>query len=268
MTVRDYQVEAVLAECYGHAGRAWAKLVMRYGGGSKPETRKEVEGVSRDHFFRVPPNVPQQIKDLIVQPTARFTTCCGREHPTAGRYLRRAAARRVGGARRGVSRRRLIVRGSSSTLSPPTHSLYSQRRSFFPTPFLPAVWDTEFTMPVVDMHKTSDGVSNSDGRISYYEKRPIEQVLKAVEGDATSNVKLRTLTSERSKLPYNMSRSQAEAVLRAIDVPYRRVEALSIIRDHLDSSCEAWAQEIASRRRRRCRSGNCAATRSSACSDK
>ena len=27
MTVRDYQVEAVLAECYGHAGRAWAKLV-------------------------------------------------------------------------------------------------------------------------------------------------------------------------------------------------------------------------------------------------
>ena len=69
MTVRDYQVEAVLAECYGHAGRAWAKLVMRYGGGSKPETRKEVEGVSRDHFFRVPPNVPQQIKDLIVQPT-------------------------------------------------------------------------------------------------------------------------------------------------------------------------------------------------------
>ena len=25
--------------------------------------------MSRDHFFRVPPNVPQQIKDLIVQPT-------------------------------------------------------------------------------------------------------------------------------------------------------------------------------------------------------
>ena len=105
------------------------------------------------------------------------------------------------------------------------------------------VWETELKPPVIDLLEVSS-VPVSNGFLAFPERVPISQVLTLLEGDATSNSKLRLLQEQLSKLPPHLSRTQAEALLRCFDIPMRRVQALELIRSRLAHADAAWADEI------------------------
>ena len=105
------------------------------------------------------------------------------------------------------------------------------------------VWESELKPPVIDLLEVSS-VPVSSGHLAFPERVVISDVLTVLEGDATSNSKLRLLQEQLSKLPRQLSRAQAEAVLRCFDIPMRRVQALELIRTRLAGADAAWADEI------------------------
>jgi len=105
-------------------------------------------------------------------------------------------------------------------------------------------WDDDFKPPKVDVLESTSNVPKSTGYISPGERAPIASTLRALEGDATSNVKLRALMHALPQLPSTLSRTQAEAIMRCFDVVMRRVQALSLIRDRIDPVYDEWAAEI------------------------
>ena len=104
-------------------------------------------------------------------------------------------------------------------------------------------------MPTIDLLTNTSSVPPSDGRLDYAERSQIRPVLDALEGDATCNAKLALLQASLPRLPSRLTRPQAEALLRTLSIPMRRVNAIHILRDRIPSGggpagFEAWADEI------------------------
>lgn len=106
------------------------------------------------------------------------------------------------------------------------------------------IWDGEITIPTIDALENTSSVPASDGYLHHGEKGAIRSVLKSLEGDATSNVKLRTLRKSLITLPKRLSRPQVEALLRTIDIPMRRADAIDILRERIQPNDAEWADEI------------------------
>jgi len=105
-------------------------------------------------------------------------------------------------------------------------------------------WDDDFKPPVVDMLENTSNVPASRGRIDPADKAAIRGVLSEIEGDGTSNAKIRKLMHKMPKLPPSLNRSQTEAILRCFDATMRRVEVLQMLRDRLGFAEAEWADEL------------------------
>jgi len=75
------------------------------------------------------------------------------------------------------------------------------------------------------------------------ELRPISGMATLLD-KLTTNAQLRKLEESKSQLPLLMSRAQACALMRTIENPLRRREALNVIADRLDAGAQQFANEL------------------------